>query len=123
MLKKTLTDFYPAHNNKYTLPSSCKVTKQNMQGKLSDKDPTLGKFLKPQLSTEQPEINRTYLQVAAQNIKITSKGSQDAPPRPSRTPTASVGTHATLPQQKQIVYNPLASNEHRRPSDIPPANY
>ena len=47
-----------------------------MQEFLSLKDTTLKKFLKPQLSTEQSQIKRTYLQAAAQNTWSTSKNSQ-----------------------------------------------
>ena len=43
LLKKTLTDFDPAHNKIYPLPSSCKIIKKNMQELLSCKDTTLKK--------------------------------------------------------------------------------
>ena len=83
-LKKTITDFYPAHNKAHTLPISCRLIK-SIQDKHDDRDPTLKNFLIPQLSSKQPEIRRTYLQAAAQ-------GNQDA----------AQGNQATLPTKNKI---------------------
>ena len=99
-LKKTITDFYPAHNKAYTLPNSCRLTEQNMQSKLADRDPTLRKFLKPQLSSKQPEIRRTYLQAAAQGNQVTVQGNQ-----------------ATLPTKKYNIYTPKRHNKSTCPSE------
>ena len=44
LLKKTLTDFYPAHNKICTLPDSYKAIQQNMQQALNPKDTTLKKI-------------------------------------------------------------------------------
>ena len=76
-----------------------------MQGKLSDKDPTLGKFLKPQLSCKQPEIKRTYLQAAARGIQITAKRNELLLQRTNRTLTQRNSTITQPAQHKPPTYN------------------
>jgi hypothetical protein len=104
-LKKTITDFYPAHTNAPILPNSCRLTKQNIQSKHDDRDPTLRKFLKPQLSSEQPEIRRTYLQAAAQGNQVTSQGNQTTLPTKNKTSTLRNTTTNPPAQAKPPTYN------------------
>jgi hypothetical protein len=105
LLKKTITDFYPAHKNAHTLPNSCRLTKQNIQSKLDERDPTLKKFLQPQLSCKQPEIRRTYLQAAAHGNQTTVQGNQSTLPTINKISTLRNHTANPPAQAKQQTYN------------------